>query len=386
MVDPCQDIIDRIQRLGNNIDALHTLLDAGLPHLTAKQRKEAQNQLAADENKLTLAKTALQVCRDQNREITEFELTCTNSGPLYIVSGPDGNLWFTEKWGNRIGRITTKGHITEFPVYNATTGRGTPDSQPFIITRGPDVLDKNLYFTEFLGNKIGKINTDDGNIIDSKSLPLSDSQPRFITPADKYLWFVEYNTSKIGCMDPTDLTLVAEFPILLNDNTSGPSGIVADKTGQTLWITASKSGKIYTRSTSLDPNTLVTEVPVGLLSDSEPTSITLGPDLNLWFTERHAKQIGRIIPDEGNKLTEFPRDNQDPPLSGQPIGITRVLDVLWFVEGDGNMIAQITTKGHITEFSVPTPQSNPNAITAGLDGNIWFTERAGNKIGRKKLP
>ena len=37
--------------------------------------------------------------------------------------------------------------------------------------------------------------------------------------------------------------------------------------------------------------------------------------------------------------------------------------------------------GTITEF--PLPQHGvPNGITTGPDGNVWFTEAFGNKIGR----
>ena len=34
----------------------------------------------------------------------------------------------------------------------------------------------------------------------------------------------------------------------------------------------------------------------------------------------------------------------------------------------------MTTAGVITEFSVPTANSGPSGITAGPDGNLWFTE------------
>ena len=35
----------------------------------------------------------------------------------------------------------------------------------------------------------------------------------------------------------------------------------------------------------------------------------------------------------------------------------------------------------ITEFPVPTAGSAPRDITTGPDGNLWFTEYLGNKIG-----
>jgi serine/threonine protein kinase len=47
--------------------------------------------------------------------ITEFPLAA-NSGPWEITAGPGGSLWFTECGSNKIGRISTSGSITEFPV------------------------------------------------------------------------------------------------------------------------------------------------------------------------------------------------------------------------------------------------------------------------------
>ena len=38
--------------------------------------------------------------------VTEFPLTLP-SEPFGITAGPDGNVWFTEAFGNKIGRITT---------------------------------------------------------------------------------------------------------------------------------------------------------------------------------------------------------------------------------------------------------------------------------------
>ncbi len=38
--------------------------------------------------------------------------------------------------------------------------------------------------------------------------------------------------------------------------------------------------------------------------------------------------------------------------------------------------------GRIDEFSIPTSGSDPFGITAGPDGNLWFTEVRGNNIGR----
>src|SRR5438093_10237563 len=80
--------------------------------------------------------------------ITEFPVPTVGSLQYGIAAGPDGNLWFTEAAGNRIGRITPAGAITEFPA-------PTVGSYPTGITVASD---GNLWFTEGGGNKITQIN------------------------------------------------------------------------------------------------------------------------------------------------------------------------------------------------------------------------------------
>ncbi len=47
--------------------------------------------------------------------VTEFSAGISaGANPHGITAGPDGNLWFTEETGNRIGRITPLGVVTEF--------------------------------------------------------------------------------------------------------------------------------------------------------------------------------------------------------------------------------------------------------------------------------
>ncbi len=52
------------------------------------------------------------------------------SVPIYIKAGPDGNMWFTELVGNMIGRITPNGTVKEFPI-------PTRNSRPIEIVAEP---------------------------------------------------------------------------------------------------------------------------------------------------------------------------------------------------------------------------------------------------------
>jgi streptogramin lyase len=76
--------------------------------------------------------------------ISEFLLP-SNSFAASITTGRDGNLWFIEP--GKIGRITSAGQISEFPM-------PTPSSNPGGITTGPDDA---LWFTEYQSNKIGRL-------------------------------------------------------------------------------------------------------------------------------------------------------------------------------------------------------------------------------------
>jgi streptogramin lyase len=124
---------------------------------------------------------------------------------------------------------------------------------------------------------------------------------------------------------------------------------------------------------------------------SVPLAITAGPDGNLWFVEDGSYKIGRITP--GGTITEFPVSTGGSLglatgdfLHG-PGGITAGPDGnLWFTGLTLNAIGRITPRGTITVFPLPAstrfPYSGPADITTGPDGNLWFTETYSDKIGR----
>ena len=67
--------------------------------------------------------------------ITEYHIR-KGSGPYGITTGPDGNIWFTERYpvgengDTRIGKLTPDGQLTEYFI--------APFVQPWDITTGPD--------------------------------------------------------------------------------------------------------------------------------------------------------------------------------------------------------------------------------------------------------
>ncbi len=185
-----------------------------------------------------------------------------NSNLQGIAAGPDGNLWFTESDGNRIGRITPAGIVTEFSIPTAI-------SYPRGIAAGPD---GNLWFTEDSGNKIGRITI--SGVVTESAIPTGGSSLHgIVAGSDGNLWFVESSPNKIGRITPAGV--VTEFPVS-TASASYPYEIAAGPDGN-LWFTelnASNIGRITT-------NGSVTEFSVG----RGQKAIAAGPDDNLWFTE-----------------------------------------------------------------------------------------------------
>src|SRR4029077_9616449 len=80
--------------------------------------------------------------------VSEFAVPTANSQPGSLAAGPDGNVWFTEQNGNKIGRMSPAGAILdEFTI-------PTPNGGPGAIAAGPD---QALWFTERQTNQIGRV-------------------------------------------------------------------------------------------------------------------------------------------------------------------------------------------------------------------------------------
>jgi len=86
--------------------------------------------------------------------IEEFPVPTVDGFPFVIAAGPDGALWFTESSGEKIGRVTTSGSVSEFPITSPPDPFG--NSVPVGIAAGPEGA---LWFTEFHTGAIGRSTT-----------------------------------------------------------------------------------------------------------------------------------------------------------------------------------------------------------------------------------
>jgi streptogramin lyase len=197
------------------------------------------------------------------------------SNPWRMITGPDGNLWFTEI--GAIGRFTLAGQVTIFPI-----SIEADDIDPWDITQGPD---GNLWFTMHDGNMIGRITTE--GEVTMFPLPVEKSTPWGITQgSDGSVWFTEIGTHQIGRITPDGI--ITEF----TPPNPYPWDIVGGLDGN-IWFT---QGPWY-RIGRMTPDGTVTEFNLQKVYEGT-YGVTNGPDGNLWFTG-HASNpfIGFITPE-----------------------------------------------------------------------------------------
>lgn len=114
-------------------------------------------------------------------------------------------------------------------------------------------------------------------------------------------------------------------------------------------------------------------------SSSTPKAITISSDGNVWYTDDVNHRIGRLQP-LSKEITEWSL----PSTSSYPRGISAVSDrSIWFVEVGANNISNLNPfTNEVTEWSIPTSNSHPIDVVIDLEGKVFFTEDNGNKISR----
>lgn len=289
--------------------------------------------------------------------IYEYTASGTATSPLGIVTGPDGNLWYTEYDGNKVVRMTTQNVQTPF-------GCGACGQLNY-ITKGPDGA---LWFNSAAAadDAIYRITTSGTPSL----VALAGTDPTDIKfGPDGQAWYTLDNQSDIGSITPSGTNNTMATSGITRSINIGPNG--------TMWFTDVGANKIGVVS----PNGTITEHAVTNVGSSNTASdgIVLGPDGNVWFTEYPGNLIGRMTPTFG--LTEY-----TAPSGGPRRIIVGPDSNLWFTEQSGNKIATINTSGVITvtEYGTTsglTAASGPCDLTIGPDGNIWFTQFSTNQIG-----
>ena len=138
------------------------------------------------------------------------------------------------------------------------------------------------------------------------------------------------------------------------------------------------SGLPNTPPRSLPPLRRPARSPRRSRSRERLTGSPRAPRGRLWFTENGTTPyIGKVAYQRNSASRSMPL-----PAGTNPEGITVGPDGnIWFVGYGTSVVGKITPGGSITTYSL-SAGSRPVRITTGSDGNLWVTESVGDRIAR----
>jgi len=299
--------------------------------------------------------------------VTEFDVL-PGVGPSGITVGPDQHIWFgVGSPPSGIGRISASGEVMEQPLnlFNARLAG---------LISGPD---GNVWFTEAAFGlegdpgftAVGKVSP--GEQITTYLLPYGTSATGIIVSAEGNLWFIfkEFflQTSRPNAgiqrinLDGSGRGIVASLdPDRAVSLTLGPDG--------NAWITLKSSavGKVTSSG-------VVTKYTVPTVNSS-PFDITAGPDGNLWFTEYDGNKLGRVTPQ--GVITEFAVPTPDSGPAAICVGPD---GNIWFTESKANKVGRLALSGSASgkaTLTVPTAASKAGLNGAFFHADLWLMNRS----------
>jgi streptogramin lyase len=300
--------------------------------------------------------------------LTQWALA-SGSNPAGIYVDENNDVWFAESGRDAIGRLTpSTGQLTEWTLPGASSTPGSPSLEPWSVyvqvVPTPTYSNRFVWFTETLGNKIGRLE---------------------VTSNRLTIW--DLGSLGAGAYQPNDLTIgiFQTLPVAIITDGNNRVSILGNDTG---------GGSLYqeTNLPSLDAGAM------GLTYDS--------PRNAAWFAENNAGNIANLNTTNvlaGQLLT--PTYCTIAPLTGSPScsspatmlssNITSTVNNLLGTSHLVSPAAPTSTVdvyqgpvGGITEYRLPSVTSRPTSVSVDSMGNVWFTENnvTINRIGRLSIP
>lgn len=274
--------------------------------------------------------------------------------PTSIVSDQNGNLWYIEPWSNQIGVFDPATDSSTSISFDA--GSAVPNQ--LILDPVTGSLWLFAQVDSETRTEVDEINPSTYAITRVGDLPRTGAYVGAATfdASDGDIWFLDGNDADfLGSVDPT--TGVITENVSLSADPAQPFNIVADANGN-LWF----ADTYYQAMTEYIPGTSQlnqTSAYVGYVSD-----MILGPDNRLWLS------VGAYSFDvlEFNPVSENVSEAFDADVGPIALGPD---NAIWFGSGNGVGSGDITT-GDVTYYDTSLSVGE-GSITAGEDGNMWFT-------------
>jgi virginiamycin B lyase len=295
-------------------------------------------------------------------------------GARSIIVGADGALWFADPSGS-IGRMTTGGQLTQYPVPAGTL--------PYLVAPHPD---GSIWFvtqgTQFASQTIGRIPSGGGSASTWTLATTGYAIQQLVAASDGNMFFNQ--TGKLNRITSTGNVTTYSLNDPTTNNALHVDSLVSGADGA-LWIGV--DGGIARMLPSATTPSLVKQLgPIAFGSQPlSPYQLVVGPDSRIYFA---ANFQGIFAIDASATLSTIyapPNGLVGGPITFAPDGS------IWYPTPGG--LGTVQTFGRVANGNlVPLtgtasqPGTGGNlppsidAMVAGPDGALWYSR--GNAIGR----
>jgi virginiamycin B lyase len=313
----------------------------------------------------------------------------------------NGALWFAEEEASKLGRIDTAGNITE---YTLPTQVSNPGYGPRQLSASPSGLwflsdwaalegraarlnqagDIDGYFSGGSYVRLSSVTaTPDGGAWVTYNdgegvsrLAADGSQTQFVAEpryggdsestlgADGALWLSDGSSVIQRITDAgtvTNFAATGDAGDIVSLTTSGGSVWYA-KFNPGTWVTPSRSGVVGKMSTSGVPTPFASPY-----EDLLPAALTPAADGGVWFTTHHGAGVGHVDPAGTYRVALMPEGQQADSVAVGPDGN------LWFTDRALNRVGVITMAAFNASIASQTtrpPGSATRARVAGRKGTV----------------
>ena len=299
--------------------------------------------------------------------------------PFNVAVEAPGRVWFTMPDANAIGFLDATDPDNVQVTQHALPNSG---SEPYDI-----VYDSGfVWFTEKSGNRVGRLKVSDGQI-NEYAIPTANSAPTGVDVAPNgRIWFVEQDANQLAELDPGSGTIVEHLYTPAFGQAYGELEDVAVATNNTIWFSARERNEIVRYEVGSDEfASFSTRPPGSSILFAEPIGLALDGTSTLWTVSFADSHIGRFSP---GTVALF-RWSPTPSVDAAPAQLAFYdAGQRWFFfysEYDTGRVGWLSTLTNsaiagTVEYPLSSPDAQPWGVDVDANGCAWFAATGIDKL------